>query len=87
MKLVIPKAGTAVTPPTATTTPALPSGPVTIAASASRTYTVKKGDTLYAIAKRYYNSGAQHKKLLRANRDQLRTAQDLKPGMVLDIPK
>jgi nucleoid-associated protein YgaU len=86
MKLVIPNTTAAVAPVTAsaaTSANTLAAG----AAAAARTYTVKKGDTLYGIAMRFYSSGSQHKKLLRANRDQLQSAQDLRPGMVIDVPK
>ncbi len=84
MKLVIPSATGSVTTPTTTPPTATL---VAVADTPSRTYTVKRGDTLYGIAKRFYNSGSQHKKLLRANRDQLRAAKDLRPDMVLVIPQ
>jgi nucleoid-associated protein YgaU len=86
MKLVVPNTTAAVAPvaaSAATSANTLAAG----AAAAARTYTVKKGDTLYGIAMRFYSSGSQHKRLLRANRDQLQTAQDLRPGMVIDVPK
>jgi len=86
MKLVIPTASGAVTPTTTATTTPPTATRVAGTTSTARTYKVKKGDTLYGIAMRFYNSGSQHKKLLRANRDQLGTPKDLRPDMVLDIP-
>ncbi len=83
MKLVIPKATGTVTSTTTPPTTTL----VARTTPPARTYTVKKGDTLYGIAKRFYNSGSRHKELLRANRDQLQTALDLRPGMVIEIPE
>lgn len=50
-------------------------------------YQVKKGDTLYGIAKKLYDDGDQWKKLLKANSDRLDDANDLKAGMKLVVPK
>jgi 5'-nucleotidase len=36
-------------------------------ASASKTYVVKKGDTLWAIAQKQYGDGKQYKKIVAAN--------------------
>jgi len=56
------------------------------AAAAERTYTVKKGDTLSAIAKDHYGEASDYKKIFAANRDQLSDADEIKPGQVLKIP-
>jgi len=56
------------------------------AAPAARTYTVKKGDTLSAIAKAEYGEASEYKKIFAANRDQLTDADEIKPGQVLKIP-
>ncbi len=42
---------------------------------------------LHGIAMRFYNNGTQYKKLLGVNREKLPTARNLRPGMVLDIPR
>ncbi len=51
------------------------------------TITVKRGDSLWALAQRAYNDGTKHKKILAANKDQISSHKDLKPGMVLKVPK
>jgi 5'-nucleotidase / UDP-sugar diphosphatase len=49
-------------------TPAAPTrGHVSAASGAGKTYTVKKGDTLWAIAQRSYGDGKQYRKILAAN--------------------
>lgn len=53
----------------------------------ARYYTVEPGDTLAAIARRFYNSTARWKDLQDANYNQLGGGVDLKPGMKLIIPK
>jgi nucleoid-associated protein YgaU len=50
------------------------------------TYTVKKGDTLWTISKKFYNSGKNWKKIQEANKDILPTPEKLKAGMNLKIP-
>lgn len=37
------------------------------AVAKARTYTVKRGDTLWAIAKKYYGNGAKYTKIVKAN--------------------
>jgi nucleoid-associated protein YgaU len=56
------------------------------AASGSRTHTVVKGDTLGAIAKKYLGSTARADDLYAANRDVLKSKDDLALGQVLRIP-
>ena len=41
------------------------------AAPSGRTYTVKSGDTLWGIAKKYYGKGTEYEKIYNANRDQI----------------
>jgi|SRR5690554_521809 len=60
-----------------------------------KTYTVKRGDTLWAIASKYYGSGTQWRKIWEANKSML-IARDKRnqktpghwiyPGQVLTIP-
>ena len=56
------------------------------AASSSKTYTVKAGDTLSAIAKEQLGSANAYMKIFEVNRDQLSDPDKIKPGQVLKIP-
>lgn len=51
-----------------------------------RTYTVKKGDTLWAIAKRFYGKGSDYPKIFNANRDKIKDPHWIYPGQVFVIP-
>ena len=53
---------------------------------AGRTYTVKSGDTLWAIASEMYGSGGKYMKIFEANTDILENPDRIKPGQVLVIP-
>ncbi|MEO5896871.1 MAG: LysM peptidoglycan-binding domain-containing protein [Vicinamibacterales bacterium] len=53
---------------------------------AGRTYTVKAGDTLSAIAKEHLGNASAYTKIFEANRDQLTDPDKIKPGQVLKIP-
>lgn len=50
------------------------------------THTVVKGDTLWAIAKKYYGNGAQYGKIYSANKDKIKNPSLIYPGQVLTIP-
>ena len=54
--------------------------------STSKKYTVKKGDTLWAIAKKYYGSGAQYPKIVDANKSLIKDPNLIHIGWVLTIP-
>ena len=56
------------------------------AGTAGRTYTVKAGDTLSAIAKAQLGDANKYMKIYEANRDQLSDPDKIKPGQVLKIP-
>ncbi len=56
-------------------------------ATASRTHTVVKGDTLAGIAQKYYRKSAQWPKIAEANKDVLPDPTKLKLGTVLKIPE
>lgn len=51
------------------------------------TYIVKKGDTLWSIAKRVYGEGRKWRKILSANTKVIKDPNSLKMGMELTIPK
>lgn len=53
----------------------------------TRLYRVQEGDTLTAIARRYFGDANRHLAILAANRDQLPDAAALRAGMVLVIPE
>lgn len=50
-------------------------------------YTVKKGDTLWKIARAKYGDGSKYKIIEDANKDKISDAAKIKPGMVIFIPK
>jgi nucleoid-associated protein YgaU len=56
------------------------------AAAAARTYTVKAGDTLSAIAKEHLGSANAYMKIFDLNKDQLTDPDKIKPGQVLRLP-
>lgn len=51
-----------------------------------RTYTVKKGDTLWGIAKKYYGNGAKYTQIYNANKDKIKNPNLIYPGQVFTIP-
>lgn len=55
-------------------------------APTAKTYTVKAGDSLWAIAAKYYGSGAEYSKIANANTDQISNPNLIYPGQVLTIP-
>lgn len=57
----------------------------TVRAASSR-YTVRKGDSLFRIAREQYGSNSAWKKIYEANRDQLPSPDRLKVGMTLRLP-
>ena len=57
-----------------------PSPPVT------RSYVVKKGDSLYAISRKFYGDSSHIDRIFQANRDSLPSKNSLKVGQTLRIP-
>jgi nucleoid-associated protein YgaU len=53
---------------------------------APRVYAVRRGDTLSNIARKYYGSADQWRKILEANRSQIRDPDRLRTGTRLTIP-
>jgi nucleoid-associated protein YgaU len=56
------------------------------AAPAAKTYTVKAGDTLGAIAKEHLGSAGAYMKIFDLNKDQLTDPNKIQPGQVLRLP-
>lgn len=54
--------------------------------SAGKTYTVKAGDTLGAIAKEHLGSAGAYMKIFELNKDQLTDPDKINPGQVLHLP-
>lgn len=52
----------------------------------TKTYTVKSGDCLWTIAKKYYGNGAQYTKIYNANKDKISNPNLIYVGQVLTIP-
>ena len=80
---------------TSTTTTSTPTPPTTTTPTAkppvqppkqTKTHTVKKGDTLWAISKKYYGKGSDYPKIFNANKDKLKDPNKIYPGQVLTIP-
>jgi nucleoid-associated protein YgaU len=58
----------------------------TPAAAPATTYTVQAGDTLSAIARRFYGDANEYMDIFNANRDQLSDPDKIQVGQVLTIP-
>ncbi len=56
------------------------------APAAAKTYTVKAGDTLSAIAKEHLGNANAYMKIFELNKDQLTDPDKIKPGQVLRLP-
>ena len=59
----------------------------TATAPSVKTYTVKRGDTLWGIAKKYYGNGAEYSRIFNANRDKIKNPNLIYPGQVLTVPQ
>lgn len=53
---------------------------------AARTHEVRRGDTLWSLAARYYQDGRLWRRIFEANEDRLDDPADLDVGLVLTIP-
>lgn len=67
--------------------PTPPSPGASPAAGAEKTYTVKSGDTLSAIAKQQLGNANAYMKIFELNKDQLTDPDKIKPGQVLKLPQ
>lgn len=67
--------------------PAVPAPPAPKPAQTTvRTYTIVSGDTLWAIAKKYYGNGAQYTKIYEANKNIISNPNLIYPGQKVVIP-
>jgi len=68
--------------------PAKPTAPAPSAPAkpAPKIHTVVAGDTLSAIAKKYYGKAGEYMKIFEANKDKLKNPDQIKPGQELVIP-
>lgn len=56
------------------------------APAATKTYTVKSGDTLSKIAQEFYGSAGEYMKIFNANKDKLSDPNQIQVGQELTIP-
>lgn len=59
---------------------------ITNANNKQRTHTVKRGDCLWSLAKKYYGNGNLYMKIFNANRNKIKNPSLIKDGWVLIIP-
>ena len=79
--------GTALQSPATTPPTAQRPAPATRPTSpTARTHTVAPKETLYGISMKYYGNGRQVDAIYQANRDQMRSKEDVRPGMTLKLP-
>lgn len=69
-----------------TPTPVTPVQSTEQASTAQRTYTVKKGDCLWNIAKKFYGKGSLYTKIYDANTKKIADPHWIYPGQVFVIP-
>ncbi len=50
-------------------------------------YVIESGDTLWAIASKYYGSGAKYTMIVDANKEVIKDADKIFPGQKIRIPK
>lgn len=55
-------------------------------APALRTYTVKRGDSLWNIAKKYLGKGERYSEIYQLNREKIKNPNLIYPGQVLSLP-
>jgi hypothetical protein len=66
--------------------PTRPTSSAPTSTTAPRTHSVAPKDTLYGISMKYYGNGRHVDAIYQANRDQMRSKEDVRPGMTLRLP-
>jgi nucleoid-associated protein YgaU len=64
----------------------MPRPDVAAPVSSMKTYTVKAGDTLSEISRRFLGNPNEYVRIFDANRDQLSDPDEIQPGQILKIP-
>jgi LysM repeat protein len=59
---------------------------IAVKTAGNRSYTVKSGDTLASISRKFYKTSAHWKQILSANKDKIDNPENLKIGQTLTIP-
>lgn len=67
-------------------TPDKPKKAIAVKTVGNRSYTVKSGDTLASISRKFYKTSARWKQILSANKDKIDNPENLKIGQTLTIP-
>lgn len=67
-------------------TPDKPRKAIAVKTAGNRSYTVKSGDTLASISRKFYKTSARWKQILSANKDKIDNPENLKVGETLTIP-
>jgi LysM repeat protein len=63
-----------------------PKKAIAVKKAGNRSYTVKSGDTLASISRRFYKTSGHWKQILNANKDKIDNPENLKVGETLTIP-
>jgi LysM repeat protein len=63
-----------------------PKKAIAIKKAGNRSYTVKSGDTLASISRKFYKTSGHWKQILSANKDKIDNPENLKVGQTLTIP-
>jgi LysM repeat protein len=66
--------------------PDKPKKAIAVKTAGNRSYTVKSGDTLASISRKFYKTSASWKQILSANKDKIDNPENLKVGQTLTIP-
>jgi LysM repeat protein len=63
-----------------------PKKAIAVNKAGNHSYTIKSGDTLASISRKFYKTSGHWKKILNANKDKIDNAENLKVGETLTIP-
>jgi LysM repeat protein len=63
-----------------------PKKAIAVNKASNRSYTIKRGDTLASISRKFYKTSGHWKQILNANKDKIDNPENLKVGETLTIP-